>query len=211
MDDKNASVVELFGKNARLYEEKFMDTQQYQDALDVFCRHISKEQADILELACGPGNITRYLLQQRPDFRLLGTDLSPAMLELARKNNPGAVFQLLDCADMTMLPDRYDGIMVGFLLPYLSREATGKLIRDSATMMWPGGVLYLSTMEGDYTKSGWRTASTGEQYYQYFHESAWLQETLRAHGFNPIHEQRKTYEGWDGAPVTDLILIAQLG
>ncbi|MBC9909641.1 class I SAM-dependent DNA methyltransferase [Chitinophaga varians] len=210
MDDKTALVVQLFGKNARLYEEKFMDTQGYQNALDVFCQSIPREEAAILELACGPGNITHYLLHQRPDFRLLGTDLSPDMLDLARKNNPGAIFQLLDCADMTTLPDRYDGIMVGFLLPYLSQEATIKLVRDAVSMLQHGGVLYLSTMEDDYTKSGWRKSSTGDDYYQYFHTGAWLQEVLREHGFSVIHEQRIASANGDGTPVTDLILIASL-
>lgn len=210
MDDKTALVVELFGKNARLYEEKFMDTQQYHDTLDVFCRNIPRENADILELACGPGNITQYLLHQRPDFRLLGTDLSPAMLELARKNNPGATFRLLDCADMASLPERYDGIMAGFLLPYLSREALVKLIHDASGMLHPGGVLYLSTMEDDYTKSGWRKSGTGDQYYQYFHDAAFLKDALREHGFRVIDEQRKASSNGDGTPVTDLFLVAVL-
>lgn len=208
MDDKNAQVVQLFGKNASLYEQKFMDVQLYHDALNVFCGSITREQPSILELACGPGNITQYLLQQRPDFSILGTDLSPAMLELARKNNPGATFALLNCNDMTTLSDQYDGIVAGFLLPYLSREATDKLVQDAASMLQPGGVLYLSTMEDDYTKSGWRTSSTGDQYYQYFHDAAWLKETLQKRGFHLIDEQRKTTPGPDGAPVTDLILIA---
>lgn len=210
MDDKTALVVELFGKNARLYEEKFMDTQQYHDTLDVFCGNIPREQASILELACGPGNITQYLLHRRPDFRILGTDLAPAMLELARKNNPGVTFQLLDCADIASLPDRYDGIMAGFLLPYLSREALVGLIRDAAGILQPGGVLYLSTMEDDYTKSGWRKSSTGDDYYQYFHEGAWLHQALEAHGFRVIHEQRKASANGDGTPVTDLFLVAGL-
>jgi trans-aconitate methyltransferase len=61
---------------------------------------ITKQDADILELACGPGNITQYIISKRSDFKILGTDLAPNMIELAKINNPSAQFQLLDSRDI---------------------------------------------------------------------------------------------------------------
>jgi len=43
------------------------------------------EQAKVLELACGPGNITKCLLSKRPDLEILATDIAPNILELAKK------------------------------------------------------------------------------------------------------------------------------
>ena len=87
-----------------------MDQALFHESFDVFCSAIERQKATVLELACGPGNITQYLLQKRPDFQILGTDLAPKMLELARQNNPTAQFELRDCRDVLGLNQKFDGV-----------------------------------------------------------------------------------------------------
>ena len=94
MMDKTKMAVNAFDKNAETYQEKFMNLDLYHASFDLFCSKIPNENAKILEIACGPGNITQYLLEKRPDFKILGIDLAPRMLDLARINNPSAVFNL---------------------------------------------------------------------------------------------------------------------
>lgn len=74
----------VFGTRAGEYWDKFEDVTLYHTALNSFLQPLATG-ASILELACGPGNVSHYLLQQRPDIQLLGTDLSDKMVELARK------------------------------------------------------------------------------------------------------------------------------
>src|SRR5688572_9150377 len=107
--EETKNTVAIFDKLADVYQEKFMDTGLYHDTFDLFCNHILRLNAEILEVACGPGNITKYLLQKRPDFKLLGTDLAPKMLQLAKVNNPGAQFDIMDCRDLASLKKQYDG------------------------------------------------------------------------------------------------------
>ena len=94
--DKTRLVVAVFDRRAQEYQDKYMDVGLYQDTFDLFCTSIAQEKAYILELGCGPGNITRYLLKQRPGFKILGIDLAPNMIELAQMNNPNAAFRLMD-------------------------------------------------------------------------------------------------------------------
>src|ERR1700751_220505 len=101
--DKTNMAIAVFDKYAQQYQDKFMRLDAYHDSFDLFCRSIKKENAAVLELACGPGNITRYLLKQRPDLNILATDLSVNMLALAKKNNPTAAFKLMDCRDIDKL------------------------------------------------------------------------------------------------------------
>jgi len=165
--DNTAKAVALFDKLANVYQDKFMDTAIYHETFNLFCDLVNQPGAQILELACGPGNITRYLLNKRPDFKVLGTDLAPNMLTLARINNPEAEFELMDCRDINNLSTKYDGIMCGFCLPYLSKEEAVHLIQDASTLLLPNGVLYISTMEDDYSTSGEQTSSSGEKIYIY--------------------------------------------
>lgn len=200
--------VTLFDKYADLYAEKYMDVGLYADCLDFFCAELPAA-ASVLELACGPGNLTKYILDKRPDLRLLATDLSPNMLELAQKYNPTAEVMPLDCRDFVGLNRSFHGIVCGFAMPYLSREAAIQLIVDAGTCLPTGGCLYLSTMEDDYNKSGIETSSQGDKLYMYYHEAGYLTATLTEQRFEILHLQRKKYIGGKGTEVTDLVVIAR--
>jgi ubiquinone/menaquinone biosynthesis C-methylase UbiE len=207
--DRSQAAAEIFNKLSHLYQQKFMDVSLYADSLDRFCNTLTKD-ASVLELACGPGNITRYILNKRSDLQISGTDLAPNMLELAAKNNPEASFRVMDSRQLLMLSQKYDAIMCGFLLPYLSKEETIRLITDSTKLLKKNGVLYLSTMEDDYRKSGLKKGSTGDEIFMHYHEAAYLQEALKKNKFQIIHLERKKYSGPDGSEITDLIIIAEL-
>ncbi|MGZ4044449.1 MAG: class I SAM-dependent methyltransferase, partial [Bacteroidia bacterium] len=113
-EDKNKNAVQIFNKLAKLYESKFMNVNLYGDTFDFFCDNIKKQNAEVLELACGPGNITKYLLNKRSDLKIFGTDLSPNMISLAKTNNPTTEFAIMDCREIGNLNKKYDAIMCGF-------------------------------------------------------------------------------------------------
>jgi 2-polyprenyl-3-methyl-5-hydroxy-6-metoxy-1,4-benzoquinol methylase len=209
--NKTDMAVAVFNKYATDYQHKFMNQDLYNDTFDVFCNSITKESPDVLELACGPGNITSCILKKRPDFKILGSDLASNMLELAKKNNPAAEFQLMDCRDIDKLDKQFDAIMCGFCLPYLSKEDAVKLIGDAAVRLHPDGVLYISTMEDDYSKSGLKSASQDErdQCYIHYHQADYLTAALTDNNFRIIDLQRKEFAAPDGTKTTDLILIAR--
>lgn len=201
--DKTKIAVDIFNKLAQHYQDKFMDVSLYTNTFDLFCENLTKENAEVLELACGPGNITKYLLTKRPDLKILGTDLAPNMIDLAKKNNPQAEFQLLDCREINSLNKNFDAIMCGFAFPYLSKEEVVKLIGNAVQILNPGGVIYISTMEDDYSKSGMKKGSTGDEIFMHFHEADYLTKALEETGFHIIDLQRLKQN-----EVVDLVIIA---
>jgi len=206
--NKIKTAAEVFNLRAKEYQEKFMDVALYHESFDLFCSKILNQNANILEIACGPGNITKYLLKRRPDFKILGIDLASKMIELAKINNPDAEFKLLDCRNIGKIEKRYDAIMCGFCLPYLSKEEAIKLISDSSKLLNTNGVLYLSTMEDDYGKSGIVTSSYGDQTHMYYHQADYLTSILNENDFKIIDLNRKEYSTQDGTKTTDLLIIA---
>lgn len=207
--DKTKIAVDVFNKLAELYQSKFMDVSLYHDSFTVFCNAIKKSNAEVLELACGPGNITKYLISQRPDYKIVATDLAPNMVELAKINNPTAECVLMDSKNIGSLNQNYDALMCGFLLPYLSKEEAIQLISDATKILTKDGVIYISTMEDDYSTSGFRKGSTGDEIYMHYHQSDYLIAALKNNGFELIEEQRKVYPANDGSDTVDLILIAR--
>lgn len=202
------TTTEIFNQYALDYQTKFMDVGLYHSSFDLFCSHTPKAHAQVLEIACGPGNITRYLLEKRPDFKILGIDLAEKMVELAKINNPTAEFVVMDCRDIHLLNQQYDAIMCGFCLPYLSKEDAIKLIKDASDLLSPNGVLYLSTMEDDYNKSSLQTSSSGDQTFMYFHQADYLVQALEENGFKIISLSRQDYPAKEDAKIIDLLILA---
>lgn len=194
MNDPNQITIQTWNKLAAAYQEKFMDMDLYNDTYDTFCQLVTKQHAHILEIGCGPGNITRYLLTHRPDFNIHATDAAPNMVKAAQENNPTAHCILMDCRDINTITIKYDAVICGFCMPYLSKDDCRKLIKDSAKLLNSGGVFYFSTIEDDYNKSGYETSSNGEHtLFVYYHEEAYLKDYLQENNFELLTMARKDY------------------
>jgi len=176
--DRYRETFNTWNKIAALYQDKFMDLDLYNESYDFFCKAIPKKNATILDLGCGPGNISRYLLSQRPDFQLTGIDIAPNMIALAKLNNPMATFIEMDSRQINTLATSFDGIICGFCLPYLSSSDCSKLIADAALLLANNGILYLSFVEGDGDQSGFQVGSDGDRVYFYYHPLEHLKQVL---------------------------------
>jgi predicted TPR repeat methyltransferase len=207
--DRNKTAVALFNKLAKEYESKFMDVSLYHASFDLFCNSISKQAPSILEIACGPGNITKYLLSKRPDFNITGIDLAPNMLKLAKANNPAAEFEMMDAKEISKIQKTFDGVLCGFCLPYLSKEEAIKLIADVSGLLHAGGLFYLSTMEDAYSKSAFKKGSSGEEIFMHYHEAEYLTAALEENGFTILKLMRTEFMTQDGMD-TDLLILSCL-
>lgn len=94
----------------------------------------------VVELGCGSGALTRYLVDA--GLRVVATDASPAMVDLARSVVPGAeqVFVLRLPDDP--IPSCDAVVSVGHVLCYLADEdAVDAALVAAANALRPGGVL----------------------------------------------------------------------
>ena len=95
----------------------------------------------VLELGCGSGLLTRYLVEA--GHTVVATDASPAMLALARETARGAEVRQLVLPD-DPLPHCDAVVSVGHVLSYLSDEAAvDRALAAAADALRPGGVLAL--------------------------------------------------------------------
>jgi SAM-dependent methyltransferase len=95
----------------------------------------------VLELGCGSGLFTRYLVEAGHD--VVATDASPAMLALARETAPGAEVQQLVLPDDS-LPECDAVVSIGHVLSYLPDEAAvERALAAAADSLRSGGVLAL--------------------------------------------------------------------
>jgi 2-polyprenyl-3-methyl-5-hydroxy-6-metoxy-1,4-benzoquinol methylase len=161
--DKYKETFETWNNIASIYQDKFMDLNLYNDSYDYICNSVTK----LLEIGCGPGNISKYLLSKKPNFDILGIDIAPNMIELAKVNNPTATFKVMDSRQIINLETKYDGIICGFCLPYMSPTESNELISNSYDLLNENGLIYLSFVEGDPNKSDFKVGAGGRVYFQY--------------------------------------------
>lgn len=203
--------VQQFDRFADEYARRFSDMTAYSDSVERFCNLIGIQTPKILELACGPGNVTQMLKLRFPESKITAIDLAPRMIEIAQTALPDVDFRVMDVRDIPTIPEKFDAIMCSFCLPFLSKPDAGKLIADCADRLVSGGVLYLSTMEGDETRAGFETTSfsgDAEIYFNY-HRQHDLESSLLKSGFGLRQNKLQDYIEPDGSVTTDMIFIAE--
>lgn len=193
MLDPHQETFQTWNKMAQLYANKFMALTLYEDTYVAFCEAVAKERATILEIGCGPGNITQRLLHHCPSFQIMATDVAPNMVALAQKNNPSITTLVLDARALDQLEQQVDGIMVGFAIPYLSALEVSKLVADSQALLHQQGILYLSFVAGKASQSGYLSGSTGDRVYFYYHPLAFIKQVLEEQGFGILAVVEKSY------------------
>jgi cyclopropane fatty-acyl-phospholipid synthase-like methyltransferase len=198
-----------FDKLAERYREKYMDLSMYDGLYREFCDLLPQGRVSILDAACGPGNVSRYLLGQRPDLDLLGIDLAPRMVEFALEAVPSGKFEIHDCRRLADLKRRFDGIICAFGLPYLSPEEAAAFIKAAFEILEPRGMLYLSTMLGRSEDSGLEHCSSGDQVYITYYSEEQLVRSVQECGFTIVKQQRIPSPSAAAKTTTDLIIIAR--
>ncbi|PZU84722.1 MAG: class I SAM-dependent methyltransferase [Chryseobacterium sp.] len=199
---------EFWSQVANQYEEKFMNLNIYDDSYDLFCNNIKANFPSILEIGCGPANISKYISNKIPDAHIFGIDYSEKMIELAKKNVPNGKFEVMDCRDIDRFKDKFDAIISGFCLPYINEKELDKFISDINNLLKDNGLFYLSFVEGNPEDSKFQTSSTGHQLFFNFHLLEDIQLKLKRIGFADFQILKVNFERSETETEVHTIIIA---
>jgi len=144
----------VYDVTARYYDKiyAFKDYQAEAERLVAFIRVLRPEAGGrLLDVACGTG---AHLVHLREHFQVEGLDLSPVMLEAARKKLPDVAFHEADMTDFE-LDRRFDVVTCLFSsIGYaVTEDALRRAVGCMARHLVPGGVLAL---EPWFTPTTWR-------------------------------------------------------
>ncbi|WP_299229108.1 class I SAM-dependent methyltransferase [uncultured Psychroserpens sp.] len=206
--DKYQETFNTWDRIAKRYQDQFMGLDLYDDTYNVFLGLIQKTNASILDIGCGPGNITKYLLTQNPNLSIKGIDISKNMIQLAKKNNPTAVFEIMDTRNLLSIDKTFDAIVCGFCIPYMSQQDCKKFITNCRYLLKNFGILYLSFVSGDYDNSGFISGSTNDRTYFYYHNLDMIKKELEINAFTIIKEFTKKYITSNSLSENHTVLIA---
>lgn len=101
----------------------------------------------VADVGCGPGRITAYLRELGVDA--FGIDLSPAMIEVARRDHPGLRFEIGSMTDLHLGDSSMAGLVAWYSLIHVPNDEIGSVFTHFRRVLRPGGPLLLSFHVGD--------------------------------------------------------------
>ncbi len=101
----------------------------------------------VLDVGCGPGHVTAHLAQLGLDAS--GVDLSPRMVEHARRRYPGLRFDVRSATELDLAPGSLGGVLGWWSLFNLPREVLPEVLAAFAAALVPAGLALVGTHVGD--------------------------------------------------------------
>jgi len=188
---------ESYDRVARAYTEHIAGELAHKpfdrEMLERFARHVREmsggESLPVLDLGCGPGHVTRYLHDL--GVSVIGVDLSPGMLDEARRLNPDIDFREGDMRSLIWADASVAAIAALYSIIHVPREEVVLALRELRRVLFPGGLLYLSFHVGNEARhlDDWWEHPVDLDFV--FFETAEMEDYLRAAGFTEIESRER--------------------
>lgn len=201
--------VATFNRLADRYAEKYFHLDRYDRLLERFVKRIESSGASILDVACGPGNVSAYLATLSPNLQLVGVDLAEEMVQQARRRVPSAEFMVKDCRHIDELKQVFDAAVFAFGLSYLTDDDATRFFKSLNTILAESALLYLATITGDPSRSGFETSSRGDSIYLEYRSVNDIVSMVERAGYKVDFMEVIASPANAPKPTQDLILIAQ--
>ena len=101
----------------------------------------------VLDVGCGPGTVTAHLTELGLDAS--GVDLSPRMVDHARRQYPELRFSVASATELGIAPASLGGVLGWWSLFNLPRAMLPGVLRTFAEALVPGGQALVGTHVGD--------------------------------------------------------------
>lgn len=148
-NDTTRSIRESYDRLADEYARRIFNELQHKpldrQLLDRFVAEAPP--GDLCDMGCGPGHVARYL--RDAGATVFGIDLSPQMLQQARKLNPNISFREGNLLALDLQDQSLAGIAAFYALVNIPQSSLLFAFREMERVLQPGGLLLLAFHTGD--------------------------------------------------------------
>jgi len=147
--------------------------------LDDFAARV---RGPVCDLGCGPGHVARYL-RNHGVSEVCGIDLSPELVERARRLNPGIEFQAGNMLALNIADATWAGIVAFYSIIHIPRRGHVAVFSEMERVLRPGGLLLVAFHVGEeiihFDELWGQTVSIDFHFFR----SSEVAESLRSAGF----------------------------
>jgi ubiquinone/menaquinone biosynthesis C-methylase UbiE len=150
MDDLTNSIRESYDRLAEEYARRIFDELQHKPLDRELLNRFAKQtggKGDVCDMGCGPGHVARYL--RDAGASVFGLDLSPGMLEQARKLNPDISFREGNMMSLVIPDGTLAGVAAFYTIVNIPRKSLQVVFREIRRVLQPDGLLLLAFHTGD--------------------------------------------------------------
>jgi SAM-dependent methyltransferase len=175
----------------------------WQEGTEYFLSLLPKEST-VLDVGCGGGIKTRYISDKGYDAT--GIDFSDKMIEIAKRENPGVEFGVVDMYDVDTIAKTFDGIFVQAALLHIPKAQVMEVLTKMKDKLNPNGLLYIAVkgIREDGVEEGIKTENDYGYDYQRFFSYFTLEELK---GYLNTLDLEIVWEGNRGSNATNWIQI----
>lgn len=145
MDEQQTELAASYDRVARQYAAEYCDElgrKPFDRALlDEFAADV-RGRGLVCELGCGPGQVARYLRDR--GVEMCGIDLSPEMVNHARRLNPDITFTQGDMLALDAADAAFAGLVSFYAVIHLRREEVVRALKEMWRVLRPDAPVLLS-------------------------------------------------------------------
>ena len=148
LEDTRASYDAVADSYADLTRDLLDDTPEERAVLALFADMVGAQGGGIVaDVGCGAGRITAHLRHLGVDA--FGIDLSPGMIEVARRDHPGVRFEVGSMTDLALADASMTGLVAWYSLIHVPDDEISRVFAHFQRVLRPGGPLLLGFHVGD--------------------------------------------------------------
>jgi len=166
--------------------------------LDLFCELArAGDLGDVVaDVGCGTGRLAPYLAARGVSPR--GIDLSPGMVQVARRDYPDFAFDVADLRHLPFEDASLAGVVCWYSLIFLAPTDRATAFGELARVVKPGGYLVTAFKAGDGTlRRGGRSAGLGVEYDGYWLSAQEMRDRVAVAGFATVFQGSRPAEEQD--------------
>lgn len=119
--------------------------------LDAFADAVGTDEGSpILDAGCGTGRMSRYLAAR--GHLVEGVDLSPGMVQMARRDGEGLVFGVGSLTDLPYADDRFAGVLLWYSIIHTPTSGLPRVLAEASRVLRPGGHQLVGFQAGEGTR-----------------------------------------------------------
>lgn len=132
---------------AALLRDDLAQSEYDRAMLGVFAEQVARAGGGLVgDLGCGPGRIAGHLAGLGMD--VVGIDLSPRMVDVARREHPALRFEVASMAALPFADGELAGALAWYSVIHTPEERQPELYSEFARVVRPGGALLLAFQAG---------------------------------------------------------------
>jgi SAM-dependent methyltransferase len=178
--------------------------------LGVFCDLVRDAGVGggVADVGCGTGRLAPFLAARGLEPR--GVDLSPDMVRVARRDNPGFDYQVADLRELPFGDATLAGVVCWYSLMYLAPEDRPGAFAELARVVRPGGHLVTAFKAGDGAlRRGGQGTGLGIAFDIYWLPPDEMERLVTDAGFTPVFWAGRSAEETEQQPQGYLVARRQ--